>query len=143
MRISYKVGGKKERENVLHKEDFQKKVGYRIFVVNSISMPGGLFLIRMFFSKVHGVFICEHTHSTIFIKIWTRKPDDRERERERRGRKACGINHRTIGSSPVCINASVAMGVRKCTKTDKSDRWTAAEREKEREREREGREGRE
>lgn len=48
-------------ENVSHKKDF-KKVGYRIFVINSISMPRGLFLIRIFFSKVHRVFICARTY---------------------------------------------------------------------------------
>lgn len=47
-----------KRDSVFHKKDF-KKVGYRIFVINS--MPRGLFLIRMFFSKSIA-FLFAHKH---------------------------------------------------------------------------------
>lgn len=51
----------KGREYVPHKKDF-KKVGYRIFVINSISMPRGLLLIRIFFFSKSIAFLFAHQH---------------------------------------------------------------------------------
>lgn len=52
---------------MFHKEDF-KKVGYRIFVVNSISIPGRIVSRSYVFSKSMA-FLFANMYSTIFIKI--------------------------------------------------------------------------
>lgn len=95
---------------MFYKKDF-KKVGYRIFVINS--MPRGLFLIRMFFSQVHSVFICARTYIYIFDYFY--KNMDGNPTRDARARAVLSraelIAAKTVdGSSPVRINASVVMG---------------------------------
>ena len=72
-------------------------------------MPGGLFLVRIFFSKVHDVFICEHTFD-YFYKNMNGKPEEiyaRARALPRAGYKP---SQKPNSSLPVRINASVAMG---------------------------------